>query len=213
MQDLQLADGVGEAHVDLAVGCTYKYLNGGPGSPAFVYVRADLQDELSNPVRGWWGHSAPFAFESDYRPVSGIRAYHAGTMPILSLSAAAPGIAMTAEAGVEMLRGVSVSLLGFAERLFASELEPLGFRWNTPRDPDRRGSHASLVHDSAWQIAQALGAEAKVLLDFRAPDNIRLGLAPLYTSHLAIHTAIVRIGQVVESGAWRSYPSAIGGVT
>ncbi|MCP3938567.1 MAG: aminotransferase class V-fold PLP-dependent enzyme [Actinomycetia bacterium] len=208
-----IADGVGRAGVDLAVGCTYKYLNGGPGSPAFVYVRSDLQSMLHNPVRGWWGHDDPFAFESAYRPVDGIRAFHAGTMPILSLSAARPGIEMIADVGVGRLRDVSVSLLAFAERLFDDELADLGFRWNTPRDPARRGSHVSLAHNNAWQIAQALEGEAKVLLDFRAPDNIRLGFAPLYTRHVDVHTSMMRIRHVVESEVWRKYPATIAGVT
>ncbi|MCB0990949.1 MAG: aminotransferase class V-fold PLP-dependent enzyme [Acidimicrobiales bacterium] len=194
------------AGVDLAVGCTYKYLNGGPGAPAFIYVNRSLQKVLSNPVRGWWGHAAPFDFETAYRPTESIRSFHAGTMPILSLAAAEPGIEMVAEVGMERIRQVSVSLMALAERLYDRDLAPLGFQWKTPRDPAVRGSHVALAHPNAWQLSQALIERGKVLLDFRAPDNLRLGLAPLYIGHVDVYEAVARIRRIVESGVWQQYP-------
>ena len=201
------------AGADLAVGCTYKYLNGGPGSPAFLYVRSELQGELASPISGWWAHAEPFALDLDFRPVNGIRKFHAGTMPTLSLAAARPGIALTVEAGMLAIRTKSVSLMAFMEELFGSHLEQLGFSWASPVHSSRRGSHASLAHPQAWQITQALIEAGKVLPDFRAPDNLRLGFAPLYTSHLDIHTAVLRLVSVVESGAWFSYCATPNAVT
>ncbi|MFT5530169.1 MAG: kynureninase [Candidatus Poriferisodalaceae bacterium] len=201
------------AGADLAVGCTYKYLNGGPGSPAFLFVRSDLQEQLASPISGWWAHAEPFAFDLEFEPVTGIRKFHAGTMPTLSLAAAQPGIALTVEAGMPAIRAKSISLMAFADRMFGAHLESRGFTWASPTDPDRRGSHVSLRHPDAWQITQALIADGKVLPDFRAPDNLRLGFGPLYTSHLDVHTSLMRLASVVDSDVWRSYPATADAVT
>ena len=202
-----------EARADLAVGCTYKYLNGGPGSPAFLYVRRDLQDELDNPIAGWWGHVDPFAFDLDFVPTEGIRRFHTGTMPMLSLAAAEVGIAGVADAGIQPIRAKSVALVGFAEEQFGAHLESLGFTWASPRDPRRRGSHVSLSHPDAWRITQAYKEQAKVIPDFRSPDNLRLGFAPLYNSFLDVHTAVQRLRLVVEGGHHEGYPPERSGVS
>ncbi|HEX2404866.1 MAG TPA: kynureninase [Acidimicrobiia bacterium] len=188
------------AGADLAVGCTYKYLNGGPGSPAFLYVRRELQGSLANPIIGWWGHADPFAFDLDFRPAEGIRKFHTGTMPVLSLATIDAGLGDVTEAGIDRLRAKSVSLTEFFVDQWEEYLEGLGFALESPRDPAVRGSHVSLSHPDAWPIDRALIEIGKVIPDFRAPDNLRFGLAPLYNSHLDVHTAIQRIKTIVESG-------------
>ncbi|MGH8916553.1 MAG: kynureninase [Acidimicrobiia bacterium] len=190
---------------DLAVGCTYKYLNGGPGSPAFLFVRADLQSELANPITAWWGHAEPFAFDLGFRPVEGIRKFHTGTMPILSLAPVAAGISDVIEAGVPRIRAKSVSLSEYLIEQWEEHLAPLGLGLASPRDPNRRGSHVSLSHDEAWPVARALIEIGQVIPDFRAPDNLRLGLSPLYTTHIEIHTALQRLRFIVESGAHTAF--------
>jgi kynureninase len=185
---------------DLAVGCTYKYLNGGPGSPAFLYVRRELQGSLSNPIPGWWGHAEPFAFDLEFRPTDGVRKFHAGTMPILSLALIDAGISDVIEAGIDRIRAKSVSLTEFFISQWEAHLAPLGFGLVTPRDPERRGSHVSLSHPEAWPIDLTLIETGKVIPDFRAPDTLRFGLAPLYNTHIEVHTAVQRIRVIVEEG-------------
>ncbi|HSK05950.1 MAG TPA: aminotransferase class V-fold PLP-dependent enzyme [Acidimicrobiia bacterium] len=194
-----------EVGADLAVGCTYKYLNGGPGSPAFLYVRSDLQESLVNPINAWWGHAEPFTFDLEFRPAAGIRKFHTGTMPILSLAAIEAGLADVIEAGIPRLRAKSITLSGFLVSQWEEHLAPIGFGLASPRDPERRGSHVSLSHPEAWPIARAMIETGKVLPDFRAPDNLRLGLAPLYTSHTDVHTAVHRIKTIVENGVHQHF--------
>ena len=193
------------AKVDLAVGCTYKYLNGGPGSPAFLYVRTELQDSLENPIKAWWGHADPFAFDLDFRPVSGIRRYHTGTMPILSVAPTAAGIRDVAEAGTEAIRAKSVALSEYLIRRFDDHLRPLGFTLGSPEDKASRGSHVSLAHERAWPITRALIELGRVIPDFRMPDNIRLGLSPLYTSFTDVHTAVQRLSTIVQTNAYGQF--------
>jgi kynureninase len=195
-------DGAG---VDLAVGCTYKYLNGGPGAPAFLFVRRDLQGSLQSPIRGWWGHARPFDFDLEFRPAPGIRRFHTGTMPILSLAAIEAGIDEVAEAGIDRIRAKSVSLTKFFLRQSEEHLAPLGFDVASPRDASLRGSHVSLSHLEAWPIDQALIELGKVIPDFRAPNNLRFGLSPLYNTHLEVHTAVHRIKTIVESGLYHNF--------
>ena len=202
-----------ETGVDLAVGCTYKYLNGGPGAPAFLYVRHELQESLGNPIQGWFAHADPFSFDLGFRPTNGVRRYHVGTMPVLSLVGCRAGIEMVAEVGVEAMRRASLSLTTFAEELFDDVLAPRGFEFASPRDPARRGSHLSIAHDRAWQLTQALTNEAEVVPDFRAPRHLRWGFAPLYTTHVEIHTAVHRLARIVDDEQWRAYPESADGVT
>jgi kynureninase len=199
-------------NVDLAVGCTYKYLNGGPGAPAFLYVRWDLQEHLATPIPGWFGHADMFAFDPTYSPAPGIRRFAAGTPPILSLRGAQAGISLSAEAGIEAIRTKSVQLTEFLIARYDARLAGLGFALGSPRNPDRRGGHVSVHHPHAYPIAQAL-IDRNVIPDFRAPDTIRLGLAPLYTAFTEVWDAVEVFADVVESGAYRDYPATPEGVT
>ncbi|MFN2242031.1 MAG: kynureninase [Anaerolineae bacterium] len=191
--------------VDLAVGCTYKYLNGGPGAPAFLYVSRDLQERARSPIWGWFGQRAPFAFDLDYEPAAGVSRFLAGTPPVLSLTALEPALELTLEAGIERIRGKSVRLTSYLIYLVDMVLAPLGFRLGTPRDAERRGSHVSVRHAEGYRIGQALIEEMQVLPDFREPDNIRLGLAPLYTSFAEVWEAVDRMRRVVTEERYRNY--------
>lgn len=201
------------AQADLAVGCTYKYLNGGPGAPAFLYVRRDLQATLANPLQGWMGQANMFDFRLDYAPAPGLQHFLTGTPPILAITAIEPGVDLLLEAGMARLRAKSLALTEYLIALWEADLAPLGFAMNSPRDAARRGSHISLGHADAWRIDQAMIHEAHVLPDFRAPDNIRLGIAPLYTSFTDVFTAVQRIKELVHQGVHRQYDAATSAVT
>jgi kynureninase len=190
---------------DLAVGCTYKHLNGGPGAPAFLYVRKDLQGEIANPLSGWAGQNNPFQFNLDYQPVDDVTRYLTGTPPVLSIAAIEPGVDLLLEAGMDRLRAKSVAQTQYLVQLWESELAPRGYVLNSPRDASRRGSHISLGHVHGWAIDQALIEECRVLPDFRAPDNIRLGIAPIYTSYTEIFQAVRFMAQVVDRGLYKNY--------
>jgi len=198
---------MGEA--DLAVGCTYKYLNGGPGATAFLFVRKDLQEVLRSPIQGWFGQQNAFEFGLNYSPAAGIGRFLAGTPPILSLAATEPGIDLLLEAGMD-----KVGEKAAAQTAFLMELaDSLSLEVITPRNPERRGSHVAIRHEAAWPIAQALIAEKSVVPDFRTPDVLRLGIAPLYTRYANLAEAMKRIAEVIETGIYRAYSSEIGGVT
>jgi kynureninase len=188
------------AGVDLAVGCTYKYLNAGPGSPAFLYVRAELQDDLRSPIWGWFGQREQFAMGPAYDPVSGIGRFLAGTPPILGLAAVEVGAELVRDAGIEALRRKSVALTELVVSLHDERLAPLGFELGTPRDPERRGGHVSVRHVDGWRICRALIERADVVPDFRAPDSIRFGLPPLYTRFVDAWDIVDRLALLVESG-------------
>jgi kynureninase len=193
--------------VDLAVGCTYKYLNGGPGAPAYLYVRQDLQAEARSPIWGWFGQRAPFEFDLNYQPREGVARFLVGTPPVLSLLALDSALDLVLEAGIDRLRHKSERLTGYLVYLVDEVLSPLGFSLGSPRDAARRGSHVSVRHADGYRINRALIEEMKVLPDFREPDNIRLGLAPLYTTFAEVWEAVERIRQVVEGGKHLSYPA------
>jgi len=204
---------LGGAGADLAVGCTYKYLNGGPGSPAFLYVNSRIDAEVENPLSGWWGHERPFAFDLEYTPASSIRRFQTGTMPILSLSAIETGVALTTEAGIDNLRAKSIGLSEFLIEQSRVHLEPLGFTLASPADSVRRGSHVSLRHEDGWRIVRAMIEHGDVIPDFREPDNLRFGLTPLTTSHTELHTAIIRIKELMAAGLPQTYPRTRSSVT
>jgi kynureninase len=213
--DLSHSAGAVELHlnewgVDLAVGCTYKYLNGGPGSPAFLYVRKELQEELLSPLWGWFGTREPFQFNLEYEPGPGLQRFQVGTPPILSMLALEPGLDLILEAGVPALREKSLRLSEYLIYLFHEWLEPLGFQLGSPPQADQRGSHVSLRHPEGYRICRALiepkeETRVRVIPDFRPPDNIRLGLAPLYTGYLDIHTALSRLRDIVSGELYRKY--------
>jgi kynureninase len=204
---------LGASGADLAVGCTYKYLNGGPGSPAFLYVRRELQEALDNPIAGWMGQDRPFAFDLDYQPAPGLRRFLTGTPAILSLAPVAAGVELLLEAGIERVRASSLAQTDYLVALWEETLQPLGFELRTPREAARRGSHLTLGHAEGWRIAQALQAEMNVLLDFRHPDNLRLAVAPLYTTYAELYEAIERLRTVVAERRYEHYPTSVAGVT
>ena len=195
-----------ECGVDLAVGCTYKYLSGGPGAPAFLYVQKDLQAELLNPIWGWFGQQSQFDFDLHYHPAPGMNGWQAGTPNILSLSAVEPALDLLLEAGIDRLRKKSIAQTHYLIGLWEELLQPLGVTLNSPRDADRRGSHVSLGHVEALRIDRALIEDFKVIPDFRYPDNIRLGLAPLYTSFAEIHEGVSRICRLIVERWYEKYP-------
>jgi len=198
-------------NVDLAVGCTYKYLNGGPGSPAFLYVRRDLQAQLNQPMWGWFAAENPFAFELNFTPASDISRYRVGTPPMLSMKAVEPAIDILLEANMERLRAKSIKQTEYLFFLAEQWLTPFGFTFGTPRHAEMRGSHVSLRHPEGYRINRALiespPPAQKIIPDFRVPDNIRLGVAPLYTTFTEIHQALDRMRVIVKNKIYEQYSS------
>ncbi len=192
-------------NVDFAVGCTYKYLNGGPGSPAFLYVNKSLQEQAMSPIRGWWGERQPFAFGLDYRPGAGVTRFMAGTAPMLSLLALEEALTPVVEAGIARLREKSIGLTEYAIGLYDALLAPLGFSLGSPREAKLRGSHVSVRHPDGYRINRALIDEMKTIPDFREPDNLRLGFAPLYTSYVEVWEGFDRIRRVVAEKRHEKY--------
>jgi kynureninase len=174
-----------ESGVDLAVGCTYKYLNGGPGAPAWLYVRRSLQAELRNPIQGWFGQRDLFEMAQGYDPAPGIVAWLTGTPGILALAAVEAGVRLVAEAGIHRIRAKGIALTEFAIELVDQRLANHGATVGSPRDATRRGAHVAVRHPDARRLTRALIAEG-VIPDFRAPDSIRLGLSPLSTTYTDI---------------------------
>jgi kynureninase len=204
---------LGTAKVDAAVGCTYKYLNGGPGAPAFLMVRSDWIERLQNPIPGWFGAARPFEFGSAYEPHPGIERFAVGTPPILSLAAVEPGVDLTCEAGMHALRQRGWQLMQFFFDLFDQRLQKLGFALVTPQARQATGSHVSLTHPDAWQITQDLVQRHQVIPDFRGPDIIRFGITPLYTLGREIEQAVAALESSVTHGTYRSYTQQRRGVT
>jgi kynureninase len=189
-----------DCEVDLAVGCGYKFLNGGPGAPGFVYVAARHQDGLAQPISGWLGHRAPFDFDPDYRPAPGILRLQGGTPPVVSMVALRAALSAFDDVDLALVREKSLALGDF----FLEGAQTLRDEWGigcvTPRDHARRGSQVSLRHDEAWGLSQAL-IERGVIVDFRAPDILRLGFAPLYNGFADVARAIAVLRDVLASGA------------
>ena len=173
--------GLAKHGVDLAVGCTYKYLNGGPGAPAWLYIRRGLQAELRNPIQGWFGQADQFEMGQGFQAKAGIGGWLTGTPGVLGLAAAEEGIRVSVEAGIDAIRAKGIALTDYAIALHDAWLAPLGFSLGSPRDATRRGAHVSIRRVDARVLTQRM-IEARVLPDFRAPDSIRLGLSPLTTS-------------------------------
>ena len=182
--------------VDLAVGCTYKYLNGGPGSPAFGYVRADLQQRLRQPIQGWMGSAEPFAMAEHYTPSDGIRRFLSGTPSVIGMLAMQDMLALIEQAGLEAIRTKSVALTEFAVQVSDQLLEPLGVQVGSPRDPARRGSHVTLEHPE-FRATTARLWELGVIPDFRPPDGLRIGLSPLSTSFGELYRGLAVVREVL----------------
>jgi len=183
--------------IDLAVGCTYKYLNGGPGAPAFLYVRQEHQGELSQPIWGWLGRRDPFEMAPGYVAGEGISAMLSGTPPVLALTAAGVGVDLVIEAGIGAIREKSVALTEYAITLIDEWLVPLGCDVGSPRDARARGSHVALVHPDARALSGRLIADG-VIVDFRTPDVIRLGLSPLTTRFTDVFDGLARVRQLLS---------------
>ncbi len=174
---------------DLAVGCTYKYLNGGPGAPAFMYARACIQRELRQPIWGWIGRRDPFEMEQGYDPAAGVQALLSGTPPVLGLIAVDEGVKLVAEAGIDRIRAKGVALTELAMNLADARLAAGGVSIASPRDPARRGAHVALAHPDAKRLCAGL-IERGVIPDFRRPDVIRFGLSPLSTRFVDVWDGI-----------------------
>ncbi len=191
------------ADVDLAVGCGYKYLNGGPGAPAFLFIAGRLQGLISPPLSGWFGHADPFAFEPGYRPAQGIARAAVGTPPIISLAALEVGVDLMLEADADQIRRKSTALTNLFIGLAEQELGASGFTLVSPRDASQRGSQVCLSHDAAWPIMQALIAHG-VIGDFRAPDILRFGFTPLYVRYADVWDAVLRLKAIMQTQAWKN---------
>jgi kynureninase len=186
---------------DFAVGCGYKYLNGGPGAPAFIFAAKRHHEDLRSPLSGWLGHASPFAFETRYRPAPGIARFLCGTPPILSLAALEEGVKIILKAGLPALLGKSKALT----RLFIDLMEDWapahGFVLASPRDANRRGSQVSYHYPQGYAVVQALIHEG-VVGDFRAPDLLRFGFAPAYIRFADVWNAVARLKEIVETRRW-----------
>jgi len=213
-----LSHSIGAVPLDLgkdaarfAVGCGYKYLNGGPGAPGFIYVAGEALEFLGSPIQGWMGHAAPFAMTDGYTPAPGIERFLAGTPPMLSLLALESGVDAMLEADGDAVWIKSQACFDFLALLMATrcpELSPV-----TPARADLRGSHASFAHPDAWPINRAL-IDAGVIGDFRTPDILRFGLTPLYLGFADLWHAVDRLAAIIADGRWqRSEYRALSKVT
>ena len=191
-----------QAKIDMAVGCGYKYLNGGPGAPAFLYVAEPHIGNVRQPVAGWFGHAAPFDFDAVFRAAPGIEKFLVGTPPVLSMRALETGVKLAASAPMEAVRQKSMKLTQIFMQLFEERLQPFDFKLVSPRNAERRGSQISFAHDQGYAIMQAI-IEAGVIGDFRAPDLVRFGMAPLYLRYTDMLEAVERIEAVMRNETWQ----------
>jgi len=188
--------------VDFAVGCTYKYLNGGPGSPAFVYVAKRHQQAAVNPLSGWWGHARPFAFEKDFQAAEGIIRFQTGTQPVLSLRGLQAGLEIAQAVDQKLVRQKSQRLTQLFLELVASRCGEYGVTLQSPTDPEKRGSQVALHCLNGFAVIQALIAR-KIIADFRAPGIMRFGFAPLYLRYTDVWDAAEALTDVLKTEEWR----------
>ena len=190
------------ADADLAVGCTYKYLNGGPGSPGFIYIASRLQGSVQLPLTGWQGHRDPFAMSQQYEPASSIERARIGTPPLLSMSALAAALDAFDGVSLDAVRTKSLAMTSFVLDFVAAELATYGVSAVTPAEPSQRGSHVSLRMTGAYEVCQAL-IERGVIGDFREPDLLRLGFTPLYLRFADVLAGLEALVDVLSSQSWR----------
>jgi kynureninase len=195
---------------DMAVGCGYKYLNGGPGAPAFLYVNRRLQQDARSPLSGWMGHARPFDFVDEYEPAPGLRRFLSGTPSALSLAPLEAGVEMLLEAGMAGITRKSRELSQYFIELIGAMCPAAGLRLESPADPQLRGSHVSFSHPEGYAIMQAL-IERHVIGDFRAPDILRFGFTPLYTSFEDVWRAVQTLADVIGRDCWRDPKYAVRG--
>ena len=205
-----LSHAIGAVDIDLketetfaAVGCTYKYLNGGPGSPAFIYLDKRIIPHLLSPIQGWFGHARPFDFSQDFLPAKGIEKFDAGTPTVISLAAMEAGIDLTLSAGIQNIRTKSLILSNWLIGEIKTELLPLGYALESPEQDIERGSHITISHQESWRICQCLlngnKKRPKIIPDFRPPNYIRLGIAPLYIGHEDLWRTIERLREIAQN--------------
>ena len=190
--------------IEYAIGCTYKYLNGGPGSPAFIYVNREKQLNLESPIKGWFSHSNPFDFSKNFIQSESMNRFSSGTPHIISMSTLDSSLDITINASTKKLENKSVDLFNFFTQIYLDRLNNLGFKLITPKHKDSRGSHISIVHKESWRITKCLTDpeslnEIKIIVDFRPPNIIRIALTPLYTSFMDLYKACTRIVNIIES--------------
>lgn len=190
-----------DANVDFAVGCSYKYLNGGPGAPAFAFAASRWIGAMEQPLSGWWGHANPFTMEPHYRPDPGIRKLLCGTQPMVSLALVEPGLDLMLEAGMGRVREKSLALTQRFIDGVETRCEGLGLRLATPREPEKRGSQVSWHHEQAFALVQAL-IERGVIGDYREPGIARFGFAPLYLRFEDVDRAVEHLEDLLRSNAW-----------
>lgn len=191
------------AQADYAIGCTYKYLNGGPGAPAFVWVAPTLRDCFWQPLSGWWGHARPFAMQPDYQPHGGITRFMCGTQPITALAMVECGLDIFADTDMTAIRRKSLALTDLFIALVAQRCGQHALTLVTPRDHAQRGSHVSYAHAEGYAVVQALIARG-VIGDYREPQIMRFGFTPLYTSYADVWDAVEILRDVLDSAAWRA---------
>ncbi|WP_374553180.1 kynureninase [Aquitalea pelogenes] len=186
---------------DFAVGCTYKYLNGGPGSPAFIWVAARHQDRFWQPLSGWWGHSRPFDMAADYQPAQGIRRFLCGTQPILSMALVECGLDATLQTSMTALREKSLALTDLFIQLVEQRCGHHPLTLITPRNHAQRGSHVSYRHPQGYAVMQALIARG-VIGDYREPEVLRFGITPLYLRHVDVWDAVETLRDILDGASW-----------
>jgi kynureninase len=199
---------LGAAKADFAVGCGYKYLNGGPGAPAFLYVAKRHQGQATQPLTGWWSHAEPFAFERDYRPASGLAQMLSGTQPILSMAALECGLNIMLRTDPQIIRQKSMALGALFLSLMETECADHGFTLASPKEAEARASQIAFAHPQGYAIMQAL-IDQGVIGDFRAPDILRFGFTPLYTRYVDIWDAVQIIKAVMDKSLWKNPRFAI----
>jgi kynureninase len=191
-----------QANADFAVGCTYKYLNGGPGAPAFIYAARRHHSDITQPLSGWWGHARPFAFERGYVAGEGIRRFLCGTQPVLSMRALKGALAIWDDVDMAAVREKSVALTELFIRLVEARCGAFGLTLESTRDAERRGSQVSFLHDHGYQVMRAL-IERGIIGDFRAPSTIRFGFTPLYVGYKDVWQAVETLEDILRTGAWQ----------
>ncbi|WP_395446511.1 kynureninase (plasmid) [Aminobacter sp. UC22_36] len=196
------------ANVDFAVGCTYKYINGGPGAPAFIYAATRHLADVQQPLSGWWGHARPFAFEQGYAADAGIRRFLCGTQPILTMRALKGALDDWDDVDMAALRKKSIALTDLFIQLVEAKCGAYGLKLESPRDGAKRGSQVSFEHDNAYAIMQALIARG-VIGDFRAPATVRFGFTPLYVGFKDVWQAVEILEDIMRTGAWKEARFAV----
>ena len=209
---------MGLNQVDYAIGCTYKYLNGGPGSPAFIYVREQKLGKLKSPIRGWFSHDRPFEYSDEYNESNSIEKFSNGTPHILSLSTLKTSLDITIEATTEELNIKSTKLFDYFESIYTNELKKLNFELLTPMDKCKRGSHIAISHKEAWRISKCLinpidNGKLSIIIDFRPKNIIRIALTPLYTSFEDIYSISRRLINIVNEEEYKHKDYSMKGVT